>query len=99
MSRYEEGIVILKEGNLEGLRRARGERPSLERSMLPSLHDVVVCSSDGANFKAHKCLLSARLDYFNSMFTGGWIEVFYSFYIKNSPFPFIVQHYCLIVFI
>lgn len=71
----------MREGNLEDVQKARGERPRLERSMLPSLHDVVVCSSDGATFKAHKCLLSARLDYFNSMFTGGWIEVFYSTYV------------------
>lgn len=50
-------------------------RQSWERSMLPSLHDVTVASSDGAIFKAHKCVLAARLEYFNSMFTGGWVEV------------------------
>lgn len=71
-NRYENGLVLPKE---EGTCRLLLPEHCWERSMLPSLHDVSVASSDGATFKAHKCVLAARLEYFNSMFTGGWVEV------------------------
>jgi hypothetical protein len=38
------------------------------------LTDVIIISTDKKEFHAHKCMLSARLDYFRSMFSMGWIE-------------------------
>uniref|UniRef100_A0A1B6I161 BTB domain-containing protein n=2 Tax=Homalodisca liturata TaxID=320908 RepID=A0A1B6I161_9HEMI len=71
--KYEEGSIKLKEeGN--SVQQVLGERLPFERLMLANLHDVSIASSDGASFRAHKCVLAARLDYFNSMFTGGWVE-------------------------
>lgn len=49
--------------------------PELDRKLYPSFYDVKITSNDGATFKAHKCVLSARLEYFHSMLGGDWIEV------------------------
>uniref|UniRef100_A0A1B6MEM7 BTB domain-containing protein n=1 Tax=Graphocephala atropunctata TaxID=36148 RepID=A0A1B6MEM7_9HEMI len=71
--KYDGGLILLKEEG-SSIHQVLGERPQMERSMLASLYDVTIASSDGASFRAHKCVLAARLDYFNSMFTGGWVE-------------------------
>lgn len=34
--------------------------------------DVTLQSNDGIDFKAHKCILVARLDYFKSLFSSNW---------------------------
>ena len=47
---------------------------SFTRINSPELHDVVIVSEDDIEFSAHRCILSARLEYFNSMFNLGWIE-------------------------
>ena len=39
------------------------------------LCDVRLRSADGKDFAAHRVVLAARLEYFHSMFTCGWIEV------------------------
>ena len=36
--------------------------------------DVIILTEDQIEFRAHKCILSARLEYFRSMFSMGWIE-------------------------
>ncbi|XP_060074955.1 uncharacterized protein LOC132554657, partial [Ylistrum balloti] len=36
-------------------------------------HDCVI-SISGAHFKAHKCILAARCDYFSAMLGGSWME-------------------------
>lgn len=35
---------------------------------------MIIVTEDNCEFRAHKCILSARLDYFRSMFSMGWIE-------------------------
>ena len=38
--------------------------------------DVLLQSDDGTVFRCHKCVLVARLEYFEHMFGGfGWVEV------------------------
>lgn len=39
------------------------------------LWDVMISSRTGDNLGAHKCVLSARSEYFNCMFGANWIEV------------------------
>ncbi|KAK3551005.1 hypothetical protein QTP70_011527 [Hemibagrus guttatus] len=40
----------------------------------PYLCDVTLRSEDGKEFPCHKCILCARLEYFNSMLGNPWIE-------------------------
>ena len=44
------------------------------RTKFEALSDVIIVTEDHCEFRAHKCILSARLDYFQSMFSMGWIE-------------------------
>uniref|UniRef100_A0A8B9RHS2 BTB domain-containing protein n=1 Tax=Astyanax mexicanus TaxID=7994 RepID=A0A8B9RHS2_ASTMX len=43
-------------------------------SFIPYLCDVTLKSDDGKEFPCHKCVLCARLEYFNSMLGNPWIE-------------------------
>lgn len=47
----------------------------MQRKLFPEFHDVELKPENGKTIKAHKCVLSARLPYFNSMFLKGWSEV------------------------
>ena len=47
---------------------------SRTRTDLEAISDVIILTEDQMEFRAHKCILSARLDYFRSMFSMGWIE-------------------------
>ncbi len=47
---------------------------AFSRTRFPDFSDVIIRSEDEVEFEAHKCILSARLDYFRSMFSCGWIE-------------------------
>ena len=49
--------------------------PQLDSSALSCLSDVTVAGSDGAAVACHKCVLAARLEYFNMMLASGWAEV------------------------
>ncbi|KAJ8924361.1 hypothetical protein NQ315_007157 [Exocentrus adspersus] len=42
------------------------------RTMFPNLYDVTVKCRDNREIKAHKCILAARLEYFNNMFSMRW---------------------------
>ncbi|XP_022089803.1 inhibitor of Bruton tyrosine kinase-like [Acanthaster planci] len=53
---------------------------------LPQLANVVLCSEEGTLFPCHKCLLVARLEYFQSMLGSGWIEASSSDPLK-MPLP------------
>ena len=44
------------------------------RSKFENISDVIIVTEDNREFRAHKCILSARLEYFRSMFSMGWIE-------------------------
>lgn len=46
-----------------------------DRSVLKNLQDVVIKSKSGAEISAHKCILAARLEYFNNLFAVRWNEV------------------------
>ena len=44
------------------------------RKSFPELHDIKIQCEDNVDVPAHKCILAARLDYFKSMFSLGWLE-------------------------
>ncbi|KAJ8976544.1 hypothetical protein NQ317_017952 [Molorchus minor] len=43
-----------------------------DRLLFPKLYDVTVRCRDDKELKAHKCILAARLEYFNNMFSMRW---------------------------
>lgn len=44
------------------------------RNKFETLCDVTLVSSDNVSFPCHRCILVARLEYFNSMLSFGWAE-------------------------
>lgn len=56
-----------------------------DRRRFPQLHDVTLTSSDGIEFRCHRCVLVARLEYFASMLSQGWIEA--SQHTLSLPIP------------
>ncbi|XP_055639005.1 inhibitor of Bruton tyrosine kinase [Toxorhynchites rutilus septentrionalis] len=48
--------------------------PTLPRDSYPNLRDVTIKLQDNQEIKAHKCVLMARLEYFNMMFSHTWNE-------------------------
>lgn len=46
----------------------------LNRLSYPKLYDVTIKCADNKEIKAHRCVLSNRLEYFNLMFNSGWSE-------------------------
>lgn len=42
------------------------------RAMFPNFYDVTIKCRDNKEIKAHKCILAARLEYFNNMFSMRW---------------------------
>lgn len=44
------------------------------RLSYPELYDVTIRCDLNADIKAHRCILSNRLDYFNMMFNSSWSE-------------------------
>ena len=69
--------VRLTAGRIEVTRGADvGPAPlRLEPSALLELSDVTVMGSEGAAVACHKCVLAARLEYFNMMLSSSWAEV------------------------
>lgn len=49
--------------------------PQFNRMDLQNLWDISLKAEDGTIINAHKCILIARLDYFNCMINRGWLEV------------------------
>ncbi|KAK7483280.1 hypothetical protein BaRGS_00025447 [Batillaria attramentaria] len=49
-------------------------RLRLERTKLPEVYDVCIRAEDSTTIQCHKCVLTARLEYFHSMLGSGWIE-------------------------
>ncbi|XP_014665632.1 PREDICTED: inhibitor of Bruton tyrosine kinase-like [Priapulus caudatus] len=47
---------------------------TFSRNQFPELHDVTLQAQDDSTISCHKCVLVARLEYFHSMLTSGWIE-------------------------
>ncbi len=67
--RFAGGVIHKKDP-----KDRRRPTPVFSRKSFPELHDVTIATEDGAEIHAHKCILAARLDYFNSMFGLGWSE-------------------------
>ncbi|XP_035880284.1 inhibitor of Bruton tyrosine kinase isoform X1 [Phyllostomus discolor] len=51
-----------------------GNKPKLNQGKCSFLCDVTMKSVDGKEFRCHKCVLCARLEYFHSMLSSSWIE-------------------------
>lgn len=51
------------------------EDVTFERKKLQNFWDISLKSDDEMEIKAHKCILVARLEYFNCMISQGWMEV------------------------
>ncbi|CAG9563842.1 unnamed protein product [Danaus chrysippus] len=66
---YKEGSIHLKDS-------ATFTKTPLtwDRESYPDLVDTQVCSKDGILIPAHKCVLAARLEYFQGMFMHSWTE-------------------------
>ncbi|XP_038047379.1 inhibitor of Bruton tyrosine kinase-like [Patiria miniata] len=77
--------VKFKDGRLQNFRPST--KPlRFNRRQLSQLCDVVLCSEEGTLFPCHKCVLVARLEYFQSMLGSGWIEASSSDPLK-MPLP------------
>uniref|UniRef100_A0A182PG48 BTB domain-containing protein n=1 Tax=Anopheles epiroticus TaxID=199890 RepID=A0A182PG48_9DIPT len=48
--------------------------PMLRHDSYPELYDITIELQDDKKLRAHKCVLVARLDYFNMMFAHSWTE-------------------------
>ncbi|XP_013137356.1 PREDICTED: inhibitor of Bruton tyrosine kinase [Papilio polytes] len=66
---YRDGIIHVKESATH-----TKSSPAFDRESFPQLVDTNVCCKDGTLLPAHKCVLAARLDYFNGMFMHSWTE-------------------------
>lgn len=53
---------------------SKDQTPKLNRLSYPELYDVTIKCADNAEIKAHRCVLSTRLEYFNLMFNSSWSE-------------------------
>lgn len=54
----------------------KDREPSMRFNRLsyPELYDVTIKCADQMEIKAHRCVLSTRLEYFNMMFNSSWSE-------------------------
>lgn len=57
-------------------------RCKFERNRSMYLWDATIKCPDGISIQAHKCILAARLDYFNGMFAHSWAEVRRHYFYK-----------------
>ncbi|CAG9795587.1 unnamed protein product [Diatraea saccharalis] len=67
---YRDGTICLK----DSATYTKNPPQYWQRDSLPDLVDTNVCSKDGVLIPAHKCVLAARLDYFQGMFLHSWTE-------------------------
>ncbi|XP_062847377.1 inhibitor of Bruton tyrosine kinase isoform X2 [Trichomycterus rosablanca] len=65
--KYENGQICV-------VQKKTGNRLRFSQKKCPYLCDVTLRSDDGKDFPCHKCVLCARLEYFNSMLGNPWIE-------------------------
>lgn len=68
---YRDGTVYLK----DSATFTKNTPLTWDRDSFPELVDTNVCSKDGMLISAHKCVLAARLEYFQGMFMHSWTEV------------------------
>lgn len=67
---YEDGYIRAKHSGTPQVARI-----FFDRKKHQDLYDVSIRCEDGSVLRAHKCILAARLEYFHSMLSRGWIEV------------------------
>lgn len=65
--RYENAQIVV-------VQKKTGSKPHFTQKKYSYLCDVTLRAEDGKEFPCHKCVLCARLDYFNSMLGNPWIE-------------------------
>uniref|UniRef100_A0A4W4HIW7 BTB domain-containing protein n=1 Tax=Electrophorus electricus TaxID=8005 RepID=A0A4W4HIW7_ELEEL len=66
--------VKYENGKINVVQKKTGNKPRFYQKKCPYLCDVTLRSDDGKEFPCHKCVLCARLEYFNSMLGNTWIE-------------------------
>ncbi|XP_066558364.1 inhibitor of Bruton tyrosine kinase [Amia ocellicauda] len=66
--------VKFDNGKINVVNKKTGSRLRLNQKKCSYLCDVTLRSEDGKEFPCHKCVLSARLEYFHSMLGSSWIE-------------------------
>ncbi|TRY71260.1 hypothetical protein DNTS_006990, partial [Danionella cerebrum] len=66
--------VKCTDGRISVVQKKTGNKPRFNQRKCSYLCDVTLRSEDGKEFHCHKCVLCARLEYFNSMFGSSWIE-------------------------
>ncbi|XP_062321030.1 inhibitor of Bruton tyrosine kinase [Osmerus eperlanus] len=66
--------VKFENGQISVVPKKTGNKPCLNPKKCSYLCDVTLRSEDGKEFPCHKCVLCARLEYFNSMLGNPWIE-------------------------
>lgn len=76
---YENGFVQKKSGKPNHA----SERLFFHRSF-KKMHDVVIKTVDGKEILGHKCILSARLEYFNNIFAVRWNMVRYYYFLQSK---------------
>lgn len=68
--RYYNGVVSKHKPNC-----CETVEVKLNYAEFPNLHDVVIKTKEDREVRAHKCILAARLEYFNNIFSLRWSEV------------------------
>ncbi|KAI5106425.1 inhibitor of Bruton tyrosine kinase, partial [Silurus meridionalis] len=66
--------VKYEKGQINMVQKKTGSKLRFYLKKCPYLCDVTLRSEDGKEFPCHKCILCARLEYFNSMLGNPWIE-------------------------
>ncbi|KAE8603105.1 hypothetical protein XENTR_v10014218 [Xenopus tropicalis] len=66
--------VRYENGRINVFQKKSGDKLRFNQEKCSSLYDVMMKSEDGKEFHCHKCVLCARLEYFNSMLSSSWIE-------------------------
>lgn len=68
------GVAKLFDRLMATTAAAKETTPKLNRLSYPELYDVTIKLADNADIRAHRCVLSSRLEYFNLMFNSSWSE-------------------------
>ncbi|XP_061107075.1 inhibitor of Bruton tyrosine kinase [Conger conger] len=66
--------VRYENGKINVIHKKTGSKLKFQPKKCSYLCDVTLKSEDGKEFECHKCVLCARLEYFNSMLGNSWIE-------------------------